>query len=1002
MRSMKERIIFLNQSELTQRVNPYTLEGRMEPKQEGSPASFDGKINLDVRKGAAEIRSKPYQGRGSELLTNPQISSMTNDWQKHFEEREGRGQVISSEERQVARILGEMGVKPVEGGADAIGNKGIKDLSLIAEIGRVNRNFDIFQGNVGRQLEELRAAFKRVDEMEGVNGVEKAQVLKSIADQESAIEKRLSHSQDRERRNFFTIQSEDMEQLDIDPQGWLSEKFDLFYDTARRGNELESPVFETLQRAFGEATRYLEITIGNRADGTKVLTEFSERYNILINSLFMRVNVESRSIEQIQGAASRLQSHGMFKALSFEDGFTQAMYFRIADKLEDERLRQGGFEQHLYSETVTRVNEDLIEEQMKMVEAGVYEFKDEKGNLLDLDRARKKVERSIRTAYDILVDSQREIVIASRGEHAPGLLAIYSDPGAAFNIFNYEEFLTGKFNILNAEDREFLREMKLRMAYERASELGIKYENDLEAERAGSKLFKDLFAVADFYSSGWRILGIRERHREFFEYKVATKLGIISEGEAYDLIEERLKEFELSGRMSDVSRFKETVKEANNFGLFMQLKGATRNPKDKESKLSELEDIWKKIRKFRTEEVIRLFRDKAPSDSDFQELLLDPSSPFVEIKYDGTDKKEFEFFKSYFDDENLEKLSSKALSLGREELDSLKRKVKAFKAQNKFDGFKQEYGAIISKMREDALNGKFNEGVPEQIDFAHLTPMQRSALVKFLRSEEEAEKLEKMFSSMQGFVTSEKIKKLSWGKEFDDIYTRTLRVDDISIKDLEEGPEGSGLKMLSSIWSKDRGADALVRNMNDISNAMKAGSALTAFLKSEGIDERVKSAMEFAESASQYLGQGGRAKSVRHTVGTLFEVAKKGFFWDVFGIDKPFRRATSRLEEIYGPQAASLTRDDLREKLDHIRIKLANSVGELSDEEKLLSDEEQRKLIEERTHNAEKQFRDLESILEVDKNGRLKLYSARGILALIIIAMIETTVVLDLKNLTSS
>ena len=341
-------------------------------------------------------------------------------------------------------------------------------------------------------------------------------------------------------------------------------------------------------------------------------------------------------------------------------------------------------------------------------------------------------------------------------------------------------------------------------------------------------------------------------------------------------------------------------------------------------------EILGKITKYRPEEIIRLFRER--SDNELNSLFEDDA----------------------FINANI----------------------------HNYDEFKTKYGGVLRLLREEG----FHKPDPEQIDFADSEQLRQDQIEKIdkILGDGEGRKLVAMFGGMQSFIKDKGlIKKLLEDNRFEDIYTRTLLVDDALLDRLENAE--NGFVPLSNKYASNQGGDSLVRIWNDTENAVAAGQSLLKFIKTEDGEKRIESALEFAEAVSQYNGQGARASCVRYTVGTFFNLSKQGYFWDVIGLDKlPFRLPMSEIEKIYGPQAKPISRDELRQNLDKIRLFLSKNIEEETEKEKAEIQKIKEKkgdieawkftkgLKEEKKEKARKAYRDLESILEVTMGDTAK------------------------------
>ncbi len=771
------------------------------------------------------------------------------------------------------------------------------------------------------------------------------------------------------------LTSKDRKMLKDKPMDWLESKFDMIYSIAREGQELNSPIVSQLQQIFTFAANYLVETNVDPAQ----IEAFSSSFLTRLNLIFMRSAIEHRSMESSLEMAQRLQAHGLFAALAMEDGNVNRMFSRMAEFLEDKRLAQvdvveklsklenipandgerrrlieAAKDFHITAEMMSHLQEDLIEEQLGLAENGVGQYKEiyegaktaiqaHEGELrrrletegespIEIEQeiknlikaqARKDAEpqirRSVRTAYDVLVVSQRQGVIVARGHRLPGSIENYlSDPAGLFNVYNYEDLLTSKFNIFNKHADEFLTELKRNIAVSKLEKLGVDPKSLSEEELLdyGKRMFRDLFAVPDFFSSGWRIHGIQEMIRRRMVYE-NDRLPV----------EQRLPDDELKSKTED-------------FGLFLQLKSAGREKSG---------EVWGKIAEIRPEEIVRLYRERAGGN----------------IKL--TDKME-----EFFEGEAFRELRT---GPNGEQLDP-------FRA---YDNFKKEFGPLVQILRQQGYDSL--QVLRIGSDSFSFSDAQKAEITKYFGGDEtigkqKAEQLEKIFKHFTDIARQqETIGYLIKHDKFEDVYTRTLLVDDALLNELENPPEGSGITPISRFWTSEVGGDALVRNYKDTENAAKAAGNLLKFIYTEDPKERIKAAEEFAELTSQYNGQGGKAECVRYTVGSLLDMSKQDFIWDALGVAKlPFRRAMSKIEQIYGPQADPMSRDELRVQLDNLHSMLVKSIDRVGKTQKDIEEEEKK---------AESVYKELEKLLEVDFKNMLKRRAASFLVYLILATLVE-------------
>ena len=645
----------------------------------------------------------------------------------------------------------------------------------------------------------------------------------------------------------------------------------------------------------------------------------------------------------------------------------------IKGRISEIRSTQFALKQfHVTPEMMSRLQDDLIAEQLSLAERGVGQYEDvfntartaiqvredeirrifeaqgrspeqieqEIKNLIKAEarkNAEPQIRRSVRAAYDVMVVSQRQGVIVARGHRLPGPVENYlSDPSGLFNVFNHEDLLTDKFNIYNKHAAEFLRELKLNMARSKLGDKKAQEMTDEELEDYGRRAFRDLFAVPDFFTSGWRIHGIQEAIKR----RLTWENGRLSE-------DERLSDTDLDKKLKD-------------FGLFLQLKSAGR---DNDKRV----EIWSRIAEIRPEEIVRLYRERAGGNI----KLTDQMEKF----FAG------DAFKDFRIGENGERLDAFAT----------------------YDKFKKEFGPLIQLLRQEGYKdfralrlGQKNYGFSGA--GAREKARELNAIfIKYFSGDDKKElvdifggdvgkmpyKIRRMFRAMSKVASGEDVgKQLVGNDKFEDIYTRTILVDDALLDRLEDPPRESGITPLSRFWTSEIGGDALVRNYKDTENAAKAAGNLLKFIYTEDPKERIKAAEDFADLDSQYNGQGGRAEALRYTVGSLLDMSKQDFIWDAIGISKlPFRKSMSRIEEIYGPQVHPMSRDELRVHVDNIHSMMVAAIDRTNKTpEEIIEDEKK----------AEATYHELEKLLEIDPKNMVKRRAASFLVYVLLAAVAES------------
>lgn len=760
------------------------------------------------------------------------------------------------------------------------------------------------------------------------------------------------------------ITDEDAAQLNADPEGWLNSKLDIIYQDSR---STPSALIGVVQNQMA----YIDTAIDNLDLAIRIREEFKNR----IGLLGMRLQIEGKNMEQVKGAAQQLLTRGLLSPMGYEQGKVGALFARMQDKLDDKRLADGGSEKHVRPEFVAQFQEDLIEEQLQLAKngAGLWAAKGEES--FNEEKARKDITRAVRTAYDAFVSSTRQALIVSRGRHLSGADAFFSDPIGAFaNVYNIEDLATGKFGIFNADQVEFLEEIKLELARDNLAARGLDPKS-LDREEMldlGTSLFKDMYAVPDFFSSGWRMKGI------------VGQIGELAKKKYGDAGAEKAKDF----------------------ALFIRLRqAALTSPPTNPQREVDMEAAWQKIRDFRAEEIIRLYRDRSPEDlHGLAQQFRDKGLSSFEDKTITDDKSAYDVFKAKYGaimrsmrDEKMKVVDDKGNILDFRQLNfgNLSSEDKTYVIEQVNKAFPQEPEAgknflLLYKTMQDyvdshsliyGLIGKSKDSIQHareslaavNAQFANFpdNPEGREAKRKAMNN------WQKQYAKgYEEFVKTNPRERATRKKsnEFDGIYTRVLMVDDALLSALEVPPEGSDLTPLSKIYSTDFGGDALVRNMNDTFNADKAGQALRDFIIAEKPEEKAKKAEEFSGSVAAYNGTLPKAQTLRFTLGTYEQLAVSPLFMDVLGFRKlPFRIPTTRLEEIFGPQAMPKSTDERRIVLDHLKSAITANMAELTEDQKHLPIEEQERIIEENKAVAQRWYFDLEKKLKVKKGDIVQL-----------------------------
>ncbi|MEK7450460.1 MAG: hypothetical protein AAB662_00810 [Patescibacteria group bacterium] len=828
-------------------------------------------------------------------------------------EEADRGKTLTFEEGYVRKQMIERGLGPVVGGAggDTVEKTGIP--AIDAEIEVMNNTLDTkLKSPLGIYLEAIGNISRLTDVDETRKQATINAIQMAIKDARAESEKnRPAEEQERRYSLYFTPAEQDA--LREDPTRWLDTQFDILYRFAEEGQELSSPIINGVQQQVSQAVDFV------KNYRPEVMSDFLIQYTVRLHLLQMRTTIGYRSIENVKQAAHELRFHGLLTGMTLERGMVGAMFNRFQDLLESTRLSSNS-RHHVMLEDAYKLQRVLIDEQMGFAKKGIGNFGDlsditvkdakdqdlnnsdtwddftwaakmtdkqikenekmseeQKERIIRIKNVNARITRSVRTAYDVFVSSQRMGVVVARGKYLLKDSSRYrSDPIGPLNVYNMEELLFEKFEMYSPEQEEMVDRMKLDIAeaYLKDQKKTQGKQEQLTREQKldlGKRLFRDIFAVPDFFSSGWRIEGVIQALKE---------------------------------------RFGEET--AGDFALFMRLKIA-KEKKDPNSKAECREDVWNKIREFRPEEIIRLFRERKNNQLTklYEEMIaIDSGDSGLNI----TDE---------------DKLANRPDEDG----GRVRRDITVY------DKFKKKYGAVIGLLRQEGFNRKDGKGnqFPTQIDLSKLDKEQTETVNKFLEDAEGAEKLKKLVTAMQGFINESRIKDLSTSNKFADIYTRSIIVDDALLDKLEdEVPETNGTSgnlgyspLSKIIGEAGAGGDTLVRSWTDTENAAKAGNALLKFIKEEDLEKKTNAALEFAGSASMYNGLGakGQAEGVRHTIGTYLNLSKLDMAWDIVGINSlPLRIPASDAQRIFGVQDKAMSRDELRESLDHLRGFLTSSV----------------------------------------------------------------------------
>ncbi|MDO8620857.1 MAG: hypothetical protein Q7R31_01095, partial [Candidatus Levybacteria bacterium] len=817
------------------------------------------------------------------------------------------------------------------------------------------------------------------------------------------------------QRFSLYLMEEEIKLLSEDPIAWLDERFDILYKFAEEGQELNSPI---IQGVHGKVQQAIDLVQKAKPEA---LADFMTQFAIRLHLLQMRAAIGLKNIDQVKGAAHELRAHGLLAGMALEEGMVGVMFNRLQDMLESTRL-SSNTRHHVTLEDASRLQGELVNEQMELAKKGVGNFGDlsgiaekkgqdsEKpdtwdnftwakqtdkkieenkeilqGRLEEIRKIKKvssRITRSVRTAYDVFVSSQRMGVVVARGKYLLKDSNRYrSDPIGPLNVYNMEELLFEKFDMYSPEQEELMNRIRLDMADSWMKEQKEPVRKLTEEQRLdlGKRLFRDIFVVPDFFSSGWRIEGVIEVLEQRFGEETAEDLALFM----------RLK---LNGREKDRDKLLERAKQE-----YKKENGREMSKKEEDEEEKRIKDdgyrkyIWEKIKTYRPEEIIRLFRERK---NDRVAGLYDD---MIAI------------------DSNL-KLTKEEELANRDDEGGRGRDLTVY------DKFKQNYGAVIGLLRQEGFNVKDSgRPSPTQVNLSNLNEEQKKIVDGFL-GVGGWKKLSELAKAMQDFIGDKKfINDLLTDTNFADIYTRSIIIDDALLDKLEDEKPDSvdrlGISKLEyaplskKIGEAGAGGDTLVRSWTDTENAAKAGNALLKFIKEEDLEKKTNAALEFAGSASMYNGLGpkGQAEGVRYTIGTYLNLSKLDIAWDIIGINSlPLRIPASDAQRIFGPQAKAMGRDELRKSLDHLRGFLTSSITkareQLREDEKALetsilydTPEKRAKRKEELKANfardekgSQKFYKNMEGLLEVTSKDFWKRTGLRLLLYLMLAAIGET------------
>jgi hypothetical protein len=872
---------------------------------------------------------------------------------------------FSKEDRRVLMEAGLVG-NPVDA-------TGITDPKIAAEIQTMNIGLDI---EVQPTLNTLLDALNNISRLTEVNPAEKQLAITRIRErlvrENEAVKKeqgrmredevKAREENDMTYRFSYSLMKEEMKALMSNPEVWLNGQFDQVYALAEGGQELNSPLIQNTQNKIAYA---IDLVKASNPENLKSLIDMS---TVRLHLLQMRTAIGYKDMEQVKGAAAQLRAHGLLFGMQLENGRVGEMFNRFQDKLEETRLWSNQ-RHHVMLEDVLKTQNDLINEQMNLARKGKGSFKslkniedakdyisaaDEKMTDLRIEKEIKEnkikqqdqdesvrnkateelnrlerikrikqtnadITRTVRTAYDVFVSSQRMGVIVSRGKYLVDKSSSYrSDPIGPLTCYNMEDLTFDRFDMYSAEQEKFVARIKLDMAENYLKRMNVSKkdrENMSEEEKIaiGKGLFRDIFAVPDYFSSGWRIEGVVQA------------------------LEQRIGK-----------------EKAGDFALFMRLRLTGQDQYVKSD--TERREIFAKINKFRPEEIIRLFRERKNM------RVRDLYSQMIRIDGELALTSEEESA-----NQNGEVGRNRDLTT----YDKFKQKYGAVIGLLRQEGYnhKEEDGNWSPiQINLSALDKKQRKTVNEVLgaDGAQKLMDLSEAMQDYIGDPKTGKSI--------------LINDLLTDNKFADVYTRSIIIDDALLDKIEdEKPDVVGKEGVSKVGyipfsrlvgEAGAGNDTLTRSYKDTDNAIKAGNTLIKFIKEENLEKKTQAALEFASLAAEYNGLGakGQAECVRYTIGTYMNLSKTSLVWDVIGVDSlPFRIPASEAQKIFGIQADATGRDELRTQLDHLRGFLATSISKKRE----ATDQEIRQ-VRANDHLSARQNKDVKKYLSEDYKEKAK------------------------------
>lgn len=760
--------------------------------------------------------------------------------------------------------------------------------------------------------------------------------------------------------NFFYLSETDKQNLNTLREGdtpgqtvfrWLNEQMDTLYQLTSRGNELSSPYVERLQQKFNDAYAYVqELRVRSPELGidNAILRRFSDEWTSRFQLLVVRTTMGHEDIERIQGAVRQLGAKNLLLALALDNKNVNVMFNELQRKLEDRRLRSNFF--HITNEDIYTYVDDVTREQKALREKHIGIFAGKQNDAGEwIKPSDEEITRTIRTAADVLMVSQRQAVIITRGNRLPEEdVAMYlNDPlQGPFWVYAMEDFMSGKYRLWNLEQQKIVARMQLGMANQYIKdhpEVGVLTPK--EKLELGQREFRNVMSIMDYFSGGYRnkelLTALNNRFSQAKGNETAGK--------------DAAREFALFIRL----RNPDLSDEGN-----PRIEGETDGARDRRVRT----ELLHTIRKYRPEEIIAKYRERASGD-----------------------------------------------------LDGLYGRIRAIMndglipdSANMFDEFKKRYATALGIVREKGYDFK-REGGPRQLDFSNLPPAEREAIIKEIGKTvldenatdaaclEEGQKAISVMREMQNFLTEDKINALFTDFRFSDVFTRAWLVDDAFLPELEQEEafeywtaggmkkmsdtdkkftfDGAGdkeIQALSKTTAATPAGDGLVRSYNDVKDGITAGQGIVKFIREGELDKKMQGLLPAVDAIKNANGNDDSAMLVRFTLGEYLNLAKQDWIWDIPGVGKLwFRTPSSDLERIVGPHGKPMSRDELRGYVDQIRDLLTGHASELTPEQKNLPEEERWKIMHENYEAAEKYVKQVESLLEITAGDQIKLKALR-------------------------